>query len=342
MRRRLALLLALLGTAATAAPRLSLSVPDAAAGWAVDYETNHFAFVTVLNPSPAPVQLTCRSHGGPVVRLLREASGRLEEVTTQPLSGAPICTRLGQTVTLAPGKGYMYRAPLGTHLTADRYQALAFWRVEGNTGGILRSAQSPAFTVRPAPPAPPLPEQVKRELQDAVGATGVRVFSGSVRRGQLVLSVGDEAARGAILREVRRRGLPERFLRIEVALPVRLPTVPLPAGVRTRLDVTEKGGTYTFALKITNTGQRPLTASGGVCHPAIIERIEGGARVWQTGNGLCPDLGWGLRLAPGQSHTERLSWDGRTGGREKVPPGTYRVRMAVAGLLGEKAFEVRR
>lgn len=340
MRRLLTLLLGLAGTV-TAAPQLSLSLPDAATGWTLDYKTNHFAFVTVLNPSPVPVQLTCRSHGGPVVRLIPASSERPYEVTALPLNGAPTCQRLGQTLTFEPGKKYVYRAPLGTHMTPDRYRTSAFWRVEGSTSEILRSPQPPAFTVRPAPPVPPLPEQVRKALQEAVRATGVRVFAGSVQRGQLVLSVEDEAARNAILREVRRRALPERFIHVEVAAPVRLPTAQ-PAGVRTRLGVTVENGTYTFALTVTNTGRQPLTASGRVCHPALVERISDGARVWQTGNGLCPDLGWGLRLAPGESHTERLTWDGRDGGRQQVPSGTYRVRMAVAGLVGETTFEVAR
>ncbi|MBB5233089.1 BsuPI-related putative proteinase inhibitor [Deinococcus budaensis] len=305
--------------------------------------------LTLRNPSTAPVTLTCRALGGPVLKRFTEflnGESLLRDETVgelRPQAGAPVCRRVGERLTLAPRTSYTYARALGPQKVGAQVHYRSGWNVSAAAGsGWLRSGTVTALVVRGNRPIPtPNPQA----YHDALDASRARWYSRSSRSSRpdtlLSFELADELSREAFLAELKKRGLNLGAIEIEVAPPARFPTKPTLAHSAAVTVAPEAQG-YAFTLKVTNKTDGPLETYQSACDPLAIERVSDGLRVWQMGNGPCQTVGPLVTvLQPGESTTREARWDGQDSLGRRVPPGQYRVRLGLGQFVGEAVFTVK-
>ncbi len=288
--------------------------------------------LTVGNNGKTPVQVG-RIRGDhvacPVFKLFGSGGGppRIERYITADCD-------VGETVTLLPGRRLNLSATLPWNdLTPGWYTAILELPVNGKAQYV-----SGAVQVGLSKRNTPNPDAYRA----AVAASRATIYGAGRGTGRLSYMVADERSRQAILTELKKRGLDAGKIDIEVPAPVRFPVRPtFPHTAKVAVQHGPAG--YTFTLTVTNTSAKAVEGSQGTaCPPAAIERVSDGVRVWQTGNGACIDLGYGpAPLAPGQSVTRTVKWDGLDSVHQPVPPGSYRVRLARGQFVGETVFTVK-
>ncbi|WP_104990445.1 hypothetical protein [Deinococcus sp. NW-56] len=305
--------------------------------------------LTLRNPSARPITVTCRAVGGPVLKRFTEVQDGesvLRDETVgelRPQAGAPLCRRVGERLTLAPRTSYTYTRALGPQTVGAQVHYRSGWNVSAAAGsGWLRSGTVTALVV---PGSRPTPTPNPQAYQDALEASRARWYTRSSRSSRpdtrLSFGLADELSRQAFLAELNKRGLDPSRVEIEVAPPVRFPAKPTPAQTAS-VTVTPAAQGYRFTLKVTNRTGQPLEVAQSYCEPLAIERVPGGLRMWQLGNGPCPAVAAGsITLRPGESTTSEARWDGQDSLGRRVLPGQYRVRLALGQFVGETVFTVK-
>lgn len=302
--------------------------------------------LTLRNPSAQPVTVTCRAVGGPVLRRFTEfqdGKSVLRDETVgelRPQAGAPVCRRVGERLTLPPRTGYTYTRALGPQKLGAQVHYRSGWNVSAAAGsGWLRSGTVMALVV---PQDRPTPTPNPQAYRAALRASRAQVYTAGSGEGQLSYGLADDLSRQAFLAELKKRGLDPSRVEIEVASPVRFPSKPTVAHSAT-VTVTPAAQGYAFTLKVTSRTDQPLEVTQSYCEPLAIERVPGGLRLWQRGNGPCQSVGVApITLQPGESTTREARWDGQDSLGRRVPPGQYRVRMGLGQFVGETVFTVTR
>ncbi|EYB66633.1 hypothetical protein DEIPH_ctg079orf0013 [Deinococcus phoenicis] len=305
--------------------------------------------LTLQNPTAQAVPLKCLAVGAPVLKRFTayqngQAVNRLEQLgQLAPVGNAPTCREVGEVLAVPARTTSTYTRALGPQKVGAQVEYVAGWNVSLRPGfGWLQRASASALVV---PEDRPIPTPHPRAYQDALDASHAEWQTRTSRDvpadQRLSFRLADQVSRQAFLAELKKRGLDAGKIDIEVAPPVRLPTRPgFAHAAQVVVLPTNKG--YTFALKVTNRTGGPLKVYQAVCEPLALERVSGGLRVWQVGNGPCPAMApAALLLQPGQSTTREARWDGTNSVGQRVPTGQYRVRMGLGQFVGEAVFTVK-
>lgn len=306
--------------------------------------------LTLRNPTARAVPLKCLSVGGPVLRRFTEvqdgqAVHRDEALgELKPQGNAPVCRTVGQVITVPAGGAYTYARTLGPQKPGAQVHYRAGWNVRMRPGsGWLQHAYISALVVpQDRPVATPNPQAYQRALVASRARWYTRTSISAPADHRLAFGLADELSRQVFLAELKKRGLDASNIDLEVAPPVQFRSRP-PFAHSAEVAVTRTTKGYTFTLTVTNNSSAPVGGgASSACEPLVIERLTDGLRVRQEGNGPCISLGMpAVTLRPGQSNAREAHWDGNDSLGQRVPPGQYRVKMALGQFVGEAVFTVR-
>lgn len=297
------------------------------------------------NPSAKPVTLKCLSTGAPILKKWTQfQDGQAVNVgetvgQMQPVGDAPLCTSVGQVLTLPAGADYSYTRTLGTPKVGAQVSYNAGWNVSLRPGFSWLSGARTFVVV--AAQNRPIPTPNMKAYQDALYASRARWDSVGRGTGRLSVRLADEVSRQAFLSELQKRGLDAQFVDIEVNGAVQFPTKKAATDLRPTLSVKRDPKGYALTLTVTNTGKTVREFSFHSCDPYAVQRVSDGLTVWQRG-GICTTEGNSVgQLKPNESHTRTLHWDGKDSIGRRVAAGQYRAQVALGDVVGETVFEVK-